>query len=175
MNCDDLAEILDKGEDSKQQFKININSIDQLAVEISAFANSDGGLIIIGVSDEGALIGLSKKDVARLNQWVSSAASQKVDKQIFVRTEILVCEGKRILIIEVPRGLNKPYAVNRIDVWVKNGADKRRAPIEEVLRLAQTTGLIYADELETEADFSDFDLPFLKPSIRSITKRKLKN
>ena len=173
MNCDDLVEILDKGEDSRQQFKSDINSLDQLAVEISAFANSDGGLLIIGVSDQGALLGLTKKDVARLNQWISNAATQKVDKPIFVRTEILVCDGKRILIIDVPRGLNKPYAVNRVDVWVKNGADKRRAPIEEVLRLAQTSGLIYADELETEADFSDFDTAFFDTFYKDYYKEEI--
>jgi predicted HTH transcriptional regulator len=47
-----------------------------------------------------------------------------------------------------------------VDVWVKSGADKRRAPIEEVLRLAQTSGLFYADELETEALVEDFDSEF---------------
>jgi ATP-dependent DNA helicase RecG len=38
MNCDDLIEFLHKGEDSKQQFKININSIDQLADELETEA-----------------------------------------------------------------------------------------------------------------------------------------
>ncbi|MBA7520709.1 hypothetical protein ES705_12805 [subsurface metagenome] len=173
MDCIKLLEILNKGEDSKHQFKENFNSIDQLVVEISAFANSDGGVIIIGASDAGELVGISKQDVGRLNQWISNATSQKIDKQIFVKTEILICEGKRVMIINIPHGLNKPYAVNRIDVWVKSGADKRRAPIEEVLRLAQTSGLLYADELETEATINDFDLCFFKENYQKYYKEEI--
>jgi ATP-dependent DNA helicase RecG len=160
MNCKEFLEIIDRGEDYTHQFKENFSHIDKLAVEISAFANSEGGMIIIGVTDSGDLKGLSKEDVGRLNQWISNSTTEKIDKQIFVKTEVLTCREKRILIIHVPRGLNKPYAVNRVDVWVKSGADKRRAPIEEVLRLAQTTGLFYADELETEATMQDFDTDF---------------
>jgi ATP-dependent DNA helicase RecG len=172
MNCDNLIEIIDKGEDSKHQFKQNFNSIDQLAVEISAFTNSEGGLIIIGVSDSGELKGIEKEDVMRLNQWISNATTNKIDKQILVQTEILICNKKRIMILQVPRGLSKPYAVNRVDVWVKSGADKRRAPIEEVLRLAQTSGLHYADEIETEASLDDFDKDFFIKKYNELYKEK---
>lgn len=162
MDCIELLDILNNGEDSTHQFKENFTSIDKLAVEISAFANTDGGILIIGVSDDGDLVGLSKDDISRLNQWISNATSQKVDKPINVKTEILNCEDKRVCVIHVPRGLNKPYAVNRTDVWIKSGADKKKAPIEEVLRIAQTSGLVYADEIETEATRNDFDFNFFR-------------
>jgi predicted HTH transcriptional regulator len=153
---------LNRGEDSAHQFKENFTGIDNLAVEISAFANTDGGKIIIGVSDRGKLTGLSQEDIHRLNQWISNATTSKIDKSIYVKTEILVCGGKRLMSIHVPRGNNKPYAVNRVDVWVKSGADKRRAPIEEVLRPAQSSGLYFADELEIDATIADFDKGFFQ-------------
>jgi predicted HTH transcriptional regulator len=162
MDCLELRNILDQGEDTTLQFKANFRSIDALAVEISAFANTDGGMILIGVSDSGEPVGLSKEDVGRLNQWISNATSDKLDKQLFVKTQVLVCDEKRLLVIHVPRGVNKPYAVNRVNVWVKSGADKRRAPIEEVLRLAQTSGILFADELETNAAMTDFDETFFQ-------------
>ena len=43
MDCIELLEILDKGEDTTHQFKANFTSIDALAVEISAFANTGWG------------------------------------------------------------------------------------------------------------------------------------
>jgi predicted HTH transcriptional regulator len=161
---------LNRGEDSAHQFKENFTSIDNLAVEISAFANTDGGKIIIGVSDKGKLMGLSQEDIHRLNQWTSNATTGKLDKPIYVKTEILVGDDKRIMIINVPRGSNKPYAVNRVDVWVKSGADKRRAPIEEVLRLAQTSGLHFADELEIDATIVDFDKDFFQRRYKKYYK-----
>ncbi|MCP5102952.1 MAG: transcriptional regulator [bacterium] len=173
MNCKELLEIIDQGEDYTHQFKEDFSSIHKLAVEISAFANSEGGMIFIGVTDSGELKGLSKEDVGRLNQWISNSTSDNIDKQIFVKTEVLICREKRILIIDVPRGLNKPYAVNRVDVWVKSGADKRRAPLEEVLRLAQTSGLFYADELETEAAIEKFDNDFFLKHYQQYYKEEI--
>ncbi len=162
MDCIELLEIIEQGEDTTHQFKANFSSIDALAVEISAFANTEGGMLLVGVSDAGEPAGLSKEEIRDLNQWISNATTNKLDKQLFVKTEVLRCEGKRILVIHVPRGTNKPYAVNRVDVWVKSGADKRRAPIEEVLRLAQTSGILFADELETDALMADFDETFFQ-------------
>lgn len=173
MNCDQLLTILDQGEDYTHQFIEDFSSIDKLAVEISAFANSEGGMLVIGVTDSGEPKGLSKEDVGRLNSWISNATATKIDKQIFVKTQILICRAKRLLIIHVPRGLDKPYAVNRVDVWVKSGADKRRAPIEEVLRLAQTSGLFYADELETEAQISHFDKAFFLAHYKRYYKEEI--
>lgn len=173
MDCLELRDILNQGEDTAHQFKTNFTSIDALAVEISAFANTDGGMILIGVSDTGEPAGLSKEDVSRLNQWISNATANKLDKQLFVKTEVLVCDGKRLLIIHVPRGVNKPYAVNRVDVWVKSGADKRRAPIEEVLRLAQTSGILFADEIETNATVTDFDEMFFQNRYNKFYQEEL--
>jgi len=173
MDCEEVLKILDRGEDSQNQFKQRFDSIDKLAAEIVAFANSAGGLIIIGISDQGELVGLSKEDVSQLNQWISNATGDKIDKQIFVNTEILQCTKKRIMIIKVPRGLNKPYAINRTDVWIKSGADKRRAPIEEILRLAQDSGLHYADEVETKATFSDFDIDFFIKKYKELYQEEI--
>lgn len=160
MDCSELIEILNRGEDSRHQFKENFYNIDKLTIEISAFANSDGGKIIIGVSDSGETVGINREDVNRLNQWISNATSSKIEPPIFVTTEILMCDEKRVLIIYVPRGKNKPYAVKKVEFWVKTGADKRRATREELLRLMQASKLIYADEFETEARFNNFDAEF---------------
>ncbi len=162
MDCLKLSDVMNVGEDSYNQFKINFYSIDKLTVEICAFANSDGGNIYIGISDGGELEGLSKDDVNRLNQWISSACSSKTEPPIFVKTEILICAGRRVLIIRMPKGRNKPYAVNTTEFWVKSGADTRRATREELLRLMQSSGFIFADEIETDAGIEDFDVGYFK-------------
>jgi ATP-dependent DNA helicase RecG len=138
---------LKKGEDSSRQFKENLSSINKLAVEISAFANTNGGEIYLGVDDNGIIKGLSRDDIKRLNQWISSATSQKIEPPIFVQTEIVLSDEKRIMIITVPKGTNKPYSVNK-KIWVKNGADKRQASRDELFQLMQSSSHLYADEME---------------------------
>jgi predicted HTH transcriptional regulator len=65
-------------------------------------------------------------------------------------------------VITIPRGLNKPYSINKTEFWVKNGADKRRATREELFRLLQASSALFADELETEAMIKDFDVDYFE-------------
>jgi len=152
-----LKDALKKGEDSSRQFKENVNSIDKLTVEISAFANTNGGQIYIGVDDNSLITGLSGDEIKRLNQWISSATSQKIEPPIFVQTEIVLSDDKKIMIITVPSGTNKPYSVNKSEFWVKNGADKRRASRDELFRLMQSASRLSADEMETDVEIEAFD------------------
>jgi predicted HTH transcriptional regulator len=145
MNLKELHKIIKKGEDSKTQFKSKIDSPNSLAAEMCAFANTEGGIILVGVTDSGELVGID--DINRLNQLISNAASHNIVPPIDVITENIICDEKLIVAIKVPRGENKPYAANGTDYWIKVGADKRRASREELRRLMQASGSMYADEL----------------------------
>ena len=115
------------GEDSTHQFKVDVRNGESLAAEMVAFANSDGGTILIGVADDGSTPGLGKDDVARINQLISNAASQMVRSPLAVQTENLALENGRVLIVlSVPKGIDKPYFDKNGVIWLKTGADKRR-------------------------------------------------
>jgi predicted HTH transcriptional regulator len=152
-----FIESLKKGEDTNRQFKEKINSIDKLAVEISAFANTNGGEIYVGVDDNAVIKGLSSDEIKRLNLWISNATSQKIEPPLFVQTKIILSDEKKVMIITVPLGSNKPYSVNKSEFWVKNGADKRRASREELFRLMQSSNRLSADEMSTEIDINACD------------------
>jgi hypothetical protein len=79
---------LRRGEDSRQQFEVDVTSIDALAAALAAFSNAARGRLIIGVDDRGEMRGLTRDDIARLNQLVSkrrlavgSPADQSTDRQ----------------------------------------------------------------------------------------------
>jgi predicted HTH transcriptional regulator len=60
-----------------------------------AFANSEGGRIIIGVGNGGQMVGLSRPDVDQINQLISSAASQHVRSSLSPLTEnVAVGKGR---------------------------------------------------------------------------------
>ncbi|MCE2395178.1 putative DNA binding domain-containing protein [Candidatus Poribacteria bacterium] len=145
MTPSELHEIISRGEDSKTQLKRQFNSIDALATEIAAMLNSEGGLLIVGVSDSGEVCGVA--NIRQLNQWISNACSQKIEPPVSVTTENLGIDDKLVVVINVPLGTDKPYAVNKTAFWVKVGADKRRATREELRRLMQASGTLYADEM----------------------------
>jgi len=146
MEAVEILQILSQGEDSSNQFKKDITNIDALAQEIIAFSNTLGGRIFIGVDDDGMVTGLTTADVHRLNQLLSNAASQNVKPAVNPLSEISMIDDRRIMIIEVTKGVNKPYQDKNGVIWVKNGADKRKATSrEEIQRLFQESGLVHAD------------------------------
>ncbi|KAF5425341.1 MAG: transcriptional regulator [Candidatus Methanomarinus sp.] len=163
MDTSELLELIETGEDSQIQFKEHFESIDSLAAEICAFSNSNGGNILVGISDDSKIIGLAKEEIRRLNQWVSSTCSQKIDPQVNVTTQNIKYQHRIIMVISVPMGLNKFYMANGKDIWVKVGADKRRAKREEIQRLLQSSGHLYADEMPVEnTNLSDFNIDLFK-------------
>ena len=141
------------GEDSTRQFKVDVRNSDSLASEMAAFANSEGGTLFIGVADDGSIPGLTSQDVSRINQLISNAASHLVRSPLAVQTENVVLEnGRVVIVLTVPKGIDKPYFDKNGVIWLKTGADKRRVNSkEELRRLFQLTDQFHADELPTKA------------------------
>jgi ATP-dependent DNA helicase RecG len=175
MNEGELIKIIKQGEDSKTQFKERFTSINSLAAEITAFLNTQGGQIIAGVSDDGKIKGLNKTEIKKLNQWISNVCTNKIEPAVTgVLTENITVNDKIIMVIKVPPGLNKFYMANNKDVWVKVGADKRRARREELKRLLQESKSMYADEQPiTGTSISDFDLRLFREFYQRRTDEEL--
>jgi ATP-dependent DNA helicase RecG len=163
METIEILTILSQGEDSLNQFKKNITNADSLAAEIVAFSNGKGGNLFIGVDDDGTVTGLSKEDIQRLNQLVSNTASQSVIPAVNPTTMIATVHGLLILIVEVPKGINKPYQDKNGVFWVKSGADKRKATSrEEIQRLFQSSGMVHADVNPSGLTVADLDMPYFQ-------------
>jgi predicted HTH transcriptional regulator len=90
MDIDILREQISHGEDSSRQFKVDVKNSESIASEMAAFANSEGGTLYIGVADDGFIPGLTSKDVGRVNQLISNAASQLVRSPLTVQTENVI-------------------------------------------------------------------------------------
>ncbi len=109
METVEIMQVLARGEDSRNQFKKNVTNIAALANEIIAFSNILGGRIFIGVDDDGTVTGLSADDVHRLNQDLSNAVSQNAIPAVNPLVEIAMIGDRRIMIVEIAKGINKPY------------------------------------------------------------------
>lgn len=174
MNRKILFNLVALGEDSTRQFKSDIRNGESLASEMAAFANADGGIIFIGVADDGAIPGLSMEDVSRINLLISNAASQMVRSPLSVLTENVALENGRIIIVlTVPKGIDKPYFDKNGVIWLKSGADKRRVNSkEELRRLFQITDQFHADELPTKAGLDALDKLRFRDFLRDVYKRE---
>ena len=174
MKQEALLEQITLGEDSTRQFKADVKNADSLASEMAAFANTNGGMIFIGVADDGSMPGLSLQDVARVNQLISNAASQLVRSPLAVQTENVALDtGRIVIVLTVPKGIDKPYFDKNGVIWLKAGSDKRRVNSkEELRRLFQFSYQFHADELPTKAGIDKLDKLRFRDFLRDVYKLK---
>ena len=163
MTDEEIISRIEAGEDSRTQFKREAIGVNDLAKELAAFANAEGGVILFGVDDDGSVAGLTKKQSAAVNAELSNAASDNVRPSVYPRTEFHRIGGKTVLAVIVAEGVSKPYADKHGSFWTKNGPDKRRVTArEELQRMLQKSLLIHADELPVEkTSVRDLDLVHL--------------
>ncbi|MEQ3632298.1 RNA-binding domain-containing protein [Thalassolituus sp.] len=161
METEELLAIIANGEDSRHQFKQNITRAESLVPELAAFSNSKGGLLLIGVTDEGGIQGLTIEDMGRINQLVSNAAKD-VKPPISVTTENVALPSGMVMVVDVPEGISKPYMDGNLHVWVKNSANKSKVSArEELQRMFQEAALIHADEIPVGgSSVADIDQEF---------------
>ncbi len=159
METEELLSIIARDEDSRHQFKANVNNPSSLGTEMVAFSNGDGGLILVGVNDkDGSISGLTREDVSRINQLISNAAANNVQLPIHPSTENIQLPDGLVIVVRIKRGISKPYMDEKGFVWVKNGSDKRKVTArEELQRMFQEAALVHADTTLVN-DTSDIEI-----------------
>ncbi|MEA3213510.1 MAG: ATP-dependent helicase RecG [Chthoniobacter sp.] len=164
METTELIEAIGRGEDSANQFKEDFTNDLGVAAEMVAFSNSGGGRLYIGVSDDGRVTGLSASDVTRLNGLISNAASEGMKPPINPRTENVNHPDGLVMVVTISPGITKPYMDKNGVIWVKSGADKRRATSrEEIQRMFQESGLVHGDEIPaTGLGIGDLDMDYFR-------------
>ena len=164
METVELLEIVGRGEDSRHQFKADATNAVSLASEMVAFANSGGGMIFVGVGDDGTIQALNSPDVHRINQLIGNAASSHMRPAINPVTENVPVATGVVIVVTIPDGIAKPYMDNTGAIWVKSGSDKRRVTArEEMQRMFQAAQLVHADEVPVPgSSIADVDLDYFR-------------
>ena len=136
---DSLTELLEKiylGEDATIEFKRALPHRNSLADEIAAFANARGGVILIGVDDDGEIVGVDRHTLNTAEKTVIEICTDSIDPIVLIFTEKLRIDDKNLLKIEVPRSLFVHKTAN--GYFMRQGSSKREMPTEQLARLFQT-------------------------------------
>jgi ATP-dependent DNA helicase RecG len=168
----ELLEIITNGESSGVEFKRDDIRPEQLAKEIVAFANVQGGRILLGVEDDGTITGLQRKET---QEWVLNVFRDKVHPQIIpFYEEIIVEQNIRVGVITLAPGISKPYVMrhnNREDVYIRMGDRSELASREQQLRLFESGGLLHVEVLPVAGtSLANIDTNRLDYYLRTIIK-----
>jgi len=142
----ELLEIIHNGENSGVEFKRDVLQNHDLAKELVAFSNLGGGMVLLGVDDDGTIAGLTR---VGLEEWVMTTCRDKIRPAIIPFFEIVrdVEPERDVAIVSVTRGYDVHclWHNNSNRYYIRVGTQSREATPEELARLFQQRGSIRAE------------------------------
>ena len=168
-----LQEIL-KGESKTLEFKEKMPSNLSIVKTVIAFSNTSGGKLVLGVSDERNIVGITG-DIFELQDKISSIIYESCYPTILPHMYTKNIEGKILLVIDVSKGSLVPYYLKaegkENGVYIRIGATNRKADRENILELErQRANISFDEEINYEFDFLSLNIDPLKDRLRQVGK-----
>ncbi|EQD46914.1 transcriptional regulator, partial [mine drainage metagenome] len=140
----ELLEIIANGENSGVEFRRDDLRPEQLAKEIVALLNFQGGKLLLGVEDDGTISGIQR---ANLETWVMDTVFGRYVHPLSLPfyEEVVFEDGKRVTVISLTQGTAKPYVVrnnDREEIYIRVGSTSRLATREQQARLFESGGML---------------------------------
>jgi hypothetical protein len=130
LDPESIKSIIENGENEHVEFKEKIPKDTKKFVEsIVAFANRRGGTIFLGVDDKRNLKGATSEDLdeKRLRDIVRDNCEPIIE----INTRIVEIDSKKIVLINIPEGKNKPYFVKDKGPFIRVGSSNKPMRREE--------------------------------------------
>lgn len=121
-----IEHIIDQGESETVEFKTSFN--DQVIVSLVAFANTKGGSVYVGISDNGTIKGVKIKKET-LQKWVNEIKN-KTQPSIIPSMHILKQKDKKVVCIKVNEFPVKPLSFKGRYYKRRNNSNHQLSPNE---------------------------------------------
>lgn len=138
---------------------------------VSAFANTSGGTLIFGITDDERIIGLD--DIKSDSEFIS----QKIKERISPFPEVVMKlhkaeDGKELLLLQIPAGAETPYYYTGdgvTEAYIRIGNESVVADATELKRLVMRGKNSSYDSLISPYDYDDFSFSKLRERYKSWT------
>jgi len=176
MNRTELAELIQNGENSGVEFKRDDIRPEKLSEEMAALLNLEGGYILLGIENDGTVVGLTR-ETAKAEEWVMEVARTHLRPPTIPYWETFEWEpGKAVGVVSLPADApDKPYKAKRGSAWVTQirvGTTTRDASDDEEMRLYQQSGRLQYDRKPVPgASLSDLDQRRLVNYFRDVRQQ----
>jgi ATP-dependent DNA helicase RecG len=175
-----LTEIIDiiKGHEGKTvEFKRDISSFKPIMKTLVAFANTAGGIIVIGRQNDGTVSGID--DVLQAEESLASAIADSIMPAMMPEIEIISFETKNLLIVKVAHWSGPFYLKEKgpeHGVYIRLGSTNRQADNEILAELLRAkTRTPFDQEPCTELSEDDLDMEKVRSAFDSIKRSIDKN
>jgi ATP-dependent DNA helicase RecG len=154
----DVQQLLISGESGAVEFKQSLGEIKEIIETIGAFANGEGGTIVIGATPAGRVLGVDiGKDTL---ESLANGTQQQTDPKVFPSIDLAVVEDRTVIVLRVETSQSKPVLVQGRG-YKRVGRNNHVLSSSELVRVLSTSwetswdaGLMFnatIDDIEAEA------------------------
>ena len=163
-DTDYIHALIAEGEHQQQDFKFEISDARKIAKTLSAFANTDGGRLLIGVKDNGKIAGVRSEEEKYM---IEAAAQLYCVPEVEYSLQTYIVEGRQVLVATIEETPHKP-------VYAKDETGKPLAylRIKDENILATPCSINWSTELYSHStvtvdkpDFHDVPLNICSPNL----------
>ncbi|MBI2143866.1 putative DNA binding domain-containing protein [Candidatus Woesearchaeota archaeon] len=157
MDAETLKKIIAEGENVEVELKQSFHSVQDIAKDICAFANTQGGLLILGVKDNGTIEGL-KGELDKVQQQISNANSM-IHSAPLISVEILSLDNKKVVVAAVHKADSSIFHSVEGVIYVRIGSTIQRLEGQSIVEFLRNRQILLFDEaIEPSARLEDIDL-----------------
>lgn len=107
MNAKRLRAIIELGESDTVEFKRKFSGFEKIAKEMIALANTRGGVLLVGVDDDGTIVGVDseKSEIDLLTSSAEFYSNPPIEYDI----EVVEIDGVDVIAVRIPESRTKPH------------------------------------------------------------------
>jgi len=120
------------GENEHVEFKESLSAQHGIIQSAVAFANTDGGVILVGVNDNGGVVGVPDP---KPEETISNIIRGNTQPDIPTRIRTVTIDGKKVVVVQVMAGEDTPYWYRDNGTFVRVNATNRHASPSEIKQL----------------------------------------
>ncbi len=163
----DILKLTQLAESQTLEFKRDASSLEPILKSIIAFANSAGGILIIGVEDNGVISGLG--DPAKVQEQIANAVAHRILPQLLPEFSIVEVKNKHLLVIQVDHIPAPFYLANKGEehgVFIRLGNSSRLAGKEMIAEMKRASHHPYFDKAPCDnVTEANLDIPLIQTTL----------
>lgn len=167
MKLKQLESIIKLGESETTEFKTSFNN--EALESIGAFANTNGGILFIGIKDNGIICGIEigKSTIEEISNRIQTATEPKIQPSITVSN----IDNKSVIIIEVSKATKNHISIKG-RYYKRIGKSTHIMSHEEIIqRISRSSGMSWDGSIEPNSSMQDMDQKKINNLIELIKKR----
>jgi ATP-dependent DNA helicase RecG len=155
MEIEKIRELLKHPESSDLEFKESLHGQQEVSEIICAFANTEGGMLIIGVDNKGTVVGM-KKDADEIQQRLS-ACGQSVSPAPLMDVGTALIDEKRIVYARIHKTDSTNFHMYKNVVYIRRGSTTMKLDGAAMVEFLKTRQILCFDDLTDRARIEDID------------------